>query len=399
MKYKLALFLLTFGLLSSPVTVFAEEPTESVQEEQVIEKQEILLDYKPDDLAIDFPSNINLSLQPDNTYLYKGVVHIKGDEAYKVNINLKNTNVEYINADGSVITGVATLGDNELDYDEVLSGVDIPLVVTVPEISSGGEFKASIGFSINIYQEQDVEQEAPPIIEEEVIETLELSSETVSAGDLEAYPHLKSITITKDVISIEASAFDSLSELTDIYYLGSEEAWSSVFVGNLDGVATHFAEEDEVPEVESTEPVVDPEVPEVEPTEPTEEEVTDPEVDPTQPADEDVTDETPTDEAPVDEEPTDETPEADESITDETPKTDEDSTNETEIEEPSSEDTQSKEPSSEEPANEESTTEEPSSEQPVSEEPIEEPAPEPLEEEVPEVSNEAESNGVDGVTE
>lgn len=384
MKYKLALFLLTFGLLSSPVTVFAEEPTESVQEEQVVEKKEVLLDYKPDDLAIDFPSNINLSLQPDNTYRYEGVVSIKGDNAYRVDLNLKNTAIEYINADGSVITGVASLGDNELDYDEVFSGVDIPLVVTVPEISSGGEFKASIGFSIDIYQEQDVEQEAPPIIEEEVIETLELSSETVSAGDLEAYPHLKSITITKDVISIEASAFDSLSELTDIYYLGSEEAWSSVFVGNLDGVATHFAEEDEVPEVEPTEPIVDPEVPEVEPTEPTEEEVTDPEVDPTQPADEDVTDET---------------PEVDESITDETPKTDEDSTNETEIEEPSSEDTQSEEPSSEEPANEESTTEEPSSEQPVSEEPIEEPAPEPLEEEVPEFSNEAESNVVDGVTE
>lgn len=367
MKYKLALFLLTFGLLSSPVTVFAEEPTESVQEEQVVEKKEVLLDYKPDDLAIDFPSNINLSLQPDNSYRYEGVVHIKGDEAYKVNINLKNTNVEYINADGSVITGVASLGNNELDYDEVLSGVDIPLVVTVPEISSGGEFKASIGFSIDIYQEQDVEQEAPPIIEEEVIETLELSSETVSAGDLEAYPHLKSITITKDVISIEASAFDSLSELTDIYYLGSEEAWSSVFVGNLDRIAIHFAEEDEVPEVE-----------------PTEEEVTDPEADPTQPADEDVTDETPTDE----------TPEVDESITDETPKTDEDSTNETEIEEPSSEDTQSEEPSSEEPANEESTTEEPSSEQPVSEEPIEEPAPEPVEEKQPEITDDSPNDGV-----
>lgn len=377
MKYKLALFLLTLGVVASPATVFAEEPTESVQEEQVVEKKEVLLDYKPDDLAIDFPSNINLSLQPDNSYRYEGVVSIKGDNAYRVDLNLKNTAIEYINADGSVITGVATLGDNELDYDEVLSGVDIPLVVTVPEISSGGEFKASIGFSIDIYQEQDVEQEAPPIIEEEIIETLELSSETVSAGDLEAYPHLKSITITKDVISIEASAFDSLSELTDIYYLGSEEAWSSVFVGNLDGVIIHFAEEDEVPEVEPTEPIVDPEVPEVEPTEPTE------------PADE-----SPTDEAPVDEEPTDETPEVDESITDETPKTDEDSTNETEIEEPSSEDTKSEEPSSEEPANEESTTEEPSSEQPVSEEPIEEPEPEPIEEEVPEVSNEAESNGV-----
>ena len=378
MKYKFALLTLLLGVVSCPVTVFAEEPaTEPVQEEQVIEKQEVLLDYKPDNLAIELPNSIDLALQPDNTYLYEGVIHIKGEEAYKVNINLKDTNVEYVNKDGTIVTGVASLGDTDLSYDEVLAGTDISLVVTVPEITSGGEFNANIGFNIDIYQEQEIQPEEPPVIEEEVIETLELSSETVSAGDLEAYPHLKSITITKDVISIEASAFDSLSELTDIYYLGSEEAWSSVFVGNLDRIAIHFAEEDEVPEVEPTEPIVDPEVPEVEPTEPTEEEVTDPEVDPTQPADEDVTDETPTDEAPVDE----------------------DVTNETEIEEPSSEDTQSEEPSSEEPANEESTTEEPSSEQPVSEEPIEEPAPEPLEEEVPEVSNEAESNGVDGVTE
>ena len=131
MKYKLALFLLTFGLLSSSVTVFAEEPTESVQEEQVVEKKEVLLDYKPDDLAIDFPSNINLSLQPDNTYRYEGVVSIKGDNAYRVDLNLKNTAIEYINADGSVITGVASLGDNELDYDEVLSGASNSSKITI----------------------------------------------------------------------------------------------------------------------------------------------------------------------------------------------------------------------------------------------------------------------------
>ena len=395
MKFKSLIMLSILGLtMFSPISVHAEA---SVEAETTTERK--LLDYKPDDLVVEFPDSFPLQLQADNSYIYNGIIHVKSDSKYFINISAKNSSVEYTSENGDSVIGTIELGDSELDSAEIITGVDVPITIKVENITSKGQFSTSIGFSIDIYQEQEVQPEAPPIIEEEVIETLELSSETVSAGDLEAYPHLKSITITKDVISIEASAFDSLSELTDIYYLGSEGAWSSVFVGNLDRIAIHFAEEDEVPEVEPTEPIVDPEVPEVEPTEPTEEEVTDPEVDPTQPADEDVTDETPTDEAPVDEEPTDETPEVDESITDETPKTDEDSTNETEIEEPSSEDTQSKEPSSEEPANEESTTEELSSEQPVSEEPIEEPAPEPLEEEVPEVSNEAESNGVDGVTE
>lgn len=342
-KLSLLTFLLALGLTVSPISVFAAEDSpdeviesdtvvgvdedvgegdtsqpdgepssEPIAGEPVITYEEIALDNKPDDLDISLPSNFDLS-----NYSYEGSIHIGaiGDNKYRVDIMLKNTDIEYINEDDDTVYGVASLGLTNLSYEDVTNGIDIPITIKVDETDLVGDYSANVSFSIDIYQEIEVSEELTEdeelpedeVVEEEVTDSdtskednagvvdLTVSDPVIDDSYFSSYPNLETITITKDVTSISPLAFDNLGSLTDIYFDGSESLWNEIFMGSLNGVVVHFGEEDIQ---EPAEDLEDGEIPEEvvdEPDVEAPEEVTD---EPDAEASEEVTDEPDTNEEP-----------------------------------------------------------------------------------------------------
>ena len=56
--------------------------------------------------------------------------------------------------------------------------------------------------------------------------------------------NLKTVTFSKDIKSIDESAFYNCSKLTDIYYEGSEEDWNNIFIDKnnniLSSITIHY---------------------------------------------------------------------------------------------------------------------------------------------------------------
>ena len=149
-------------------TVPDEEPIEeSIELPEVQEPAEILLEELPDDLNIVLPDNFNLEMNSDSgNYSYDGLIHIDcpTDSKYRVDIKLKDTNVQYVNEDGAVVDAIASLDGSDtysLTYDEVSDGFDIPISIETEETELSGQFSTIINFSIDIYQLQSEVQEQP----------------------------------------------------------------------------------------------------------------------------------------------------------------------------------------------------------------------------------------------
>lgn len=263
----------------------------SISSNLVYEKQEIQLDSIPSDLHVDLPTNITLEALNDNQYGYTDRIKIScdSDNEYRVELSLKDTNITYVSSDGNTITGVATIGDStsySWSYDDVASGLEIPLSVVVDKPEYTGSYTTALNFSINVYQTQEVEVKAEEnasvtkdigksgfkgdkevkedikvkdkkvTSKEEVKEDTQVSDKakvepstseknTVVADDTSvsgvAFENTDTIFISKDITSIDADAFNNLDLLKVINFEGTKEEWNKIFTGSLkSGVVLNF---------------------------------------------------------------------------------------------------------------------------------------------------------------
>lgn len=263
----------------------------SIPSNLVYEKQEIQLDSIPSDLHVDLPTNITLEALNDNQYGYTDRIKIScdSDNEYRVELSLKDTNITYVSSDGNTVKGVATIGDStsySWSYDDVASGLNIPLSVVVDKPEYTGSYTTALNFSINVYQMQEVEVKAEEnasvtkdtgksgfkgdkevkedtkvkdkkvTSKEEVKEDTQVSDKakvepstseknTVVADDTSvsgvAFENTDTIFISKDITSIDADAFNNLDLLKVINFEGTKEEWNKIFTGSLkSGVVLNF---------------------------------------------------------------------------------------------------------------------------------------------------------------
>lgn len=263
----------------------------SIPSNLVYEKQEIQLDSIPSDLHVDLPTNITLEALNDNQYGYTDRIKIScdSDNEYRVELSLKDTNITYVSSDGNTVKGVATIGDStsySWSYDDVASGLNIPLSVVVDKPEYTGSYTTALNFSINVYQTQEVEVKAEEnasvtkdtgksgfkgdkevkedtkvkdkkvTSKEEVKEDTQVSDKakvepstseknTVVADDTSvsrvAFENTDTIFISKDITSIDADAFNNLDLLKVINFEGTKEEWNKIFTGSLkSGVVLNF---------------------------------------------------------------------------------------------------------------------------------------------------------------
>lgn len=263
----------------------------SISSNLVYEKQEIQLDSIPSDLHVDLPTNITLEALNDNQYGYTDRIKIScdSDNEYRVELSLKDTNITYVSSDGNTVKGVATIGDSTSyfwSYDDVASGLEIPLSVVVDKPEYTGSYTTALNFSINVYQMQEVEVKAEEnasvtkdigksgfkgdkevkedtkvkdkkvTLKEEVKEDTQVSDKakvepstseknTVVADDTSAsgvaFENTDTIFISKDITSIDADAFNNLDLLKVINFEGTKEEWNKIFTGSLkSGVVLNF---------------------------------------------------------------------------------------------------------------------------------------------------------------
>ena len=129
----------------------------SVPSNLVYEKQEVQLDTIPSDLHVDLPTAVTLEVLNDNQYGYTDKIKIScdSDNEYRVELSIKDTNITYVSSDGSTVSGVATIGDSvsySWSYEDVTSGMEIPLSVVVDKPEYIGSYTTTLNFSIDIYQ-------------------------------------------------------------------------------------------------------------------------------------------------------------------------------------------------------------------------------------------------------
>lgn len=259
------------------------------------EKKEIQLDSVPSDLHVDLPTNITLEALNDNQYGYTGKIKIScdGDNEYRVELSLKDTDIVYVSPEGNTISGVATIGDStsySWSYEDVASDLEIPLSVVVDKPEYTGNYTTALNFSINVYQMQEVEVKAEEnasdakdtekvedtnddeatapkentsdedkdvTSEDEVVkddtqvsdnteaqpstseENTVVANDSTSSGV--AFENTDILFISKDITSIAPDAFDNLDLLKVINYEGTEEEWNKIFTGSLkSGVILNF---------------------------------------------------------------------------------------------------------------------------------------------------------------
>ena len=263
----------------------------SISSNLVYEKQEIQLDSIPSDLHVDLPTNITLEALNDNQYGYTDRIKIScdSDNEYRVELSLKDSNITYVSSDGDTVKGVATIGDStsySWSYDDVASGLEIPLSVVVDKPEYTGSYTTALNFSINVYQTQEVEVKAEEnasvtkdigksgvkgnkevkedtkvkdkkvTSKEEVKEDTQVSDKakvepstseknTVVADDTSAsgvaFENTDTIFISKDITSIDADAFNNLDLLKVINFEGTKEEWNKIFTGSLkSGIVLNF---------------------------------------------------------------------------------------------------------------------------------------------------------------
>lgn len=263
----------------------------SIPSNLVYEKQEIQLDSIPSDLHVDLPTNITLEALNDNQYGYTDRIKIScdSDNEYRVELSLKDTNITYVSSDGNTVKGVATIGDStsySWSYDDVASGLEIPLSVVVDKPEYIGSYTTALNFSINVYQMQEVEvkteenasvtkdigksgvkgnkevkedtkvKDKKVTSKEEVKEDTQVSDKakvepstseknTVVADNTSvsgvAFENTDTIFISKDITSIDADACNNLDLLKVINFEGTKEEWNKIFTGSLkSGVVLNF---------------------------------------------------------------------------------------------------------------------------------------------------------------
>lgn len=164
----------------------------SVPSNLVYEKQEVQLDTIPSDLHVDLPTAVTLEVLNDNQYGYTDKIKIScdSDNEYRVELSIKDTNITYVSSDGSTVSGVATIGDSvsySWSYEDVTSGMEIPLSVVVDKPEYIGSYTTTLNFSIDIYQMQEIE-----------VKTEENASDT------------------KDIEKIEDTKVDEIKENTEV---------------------------------------------------------------------------------------------------------------------------------------------------------------------------------------
>lgn len=255
----------------------------SVPSNLVYEKQEVQLDTIPSDLHVDLPTAVTLEVLNDNQYGYTDKIKIScdSDNEYRVELSIKDTNITYVSSDGSTVSGVATIGDSvsySWSYEDVTSGMEIPLSVVVDKPEYIGSYTTTLNFSIDIYQMQEIEvkteenasdtkdiekiedtkvDEIKENTEVEVEEDTQVSDESevqpptsedniVVTNDPPiagvAFENTDTLFISKDITSIDADAFDNLDLLKVINFEGTEEEWSKIFTGPLNaGVVLNFS--------------------------------------------------------------------------------------------------------------------------------------------------------------
>lgn len=255
----------------------------SVPSNLVYEKQEVQLDTIPSDLHVDLPTAVTLEVLNDNQYGYTDKIKIScdSDNEYRVELSIKDTNITYVSSDGSTVSGVATIGDSvsySWSYEDVTSGMEIPLSVVVDKPEYIGSYTTTLNFSIDIYQMQEIEvkteenasdtkdiekiedtkvDEIKENTEVEVEEDTQVSDESevqpptsedniVVTNDQPiagvAFENTDTLFISKDITSIDADAFDNLDLLKVINFEGTEEEWSKIFTGSLNaGVVLNFS--------------------------------------------------------------------------------------------------------------------------------------------------------------
>lgn len=255
----------------------------SVPSNLVYEKQEVQLDTIPSDLHVDLPTAVTLEVLNDNQYGYTDKIKIScdSDNEYRVELSIKDTNITYVSSDGSTVSGVATIGDSvsySWSYEDVTSGMEIPLSVVVDKPEYIGSYTTTLNFSIDIYQMQEIEvkteenasdtkdiekiedtkvDEIKENTEVEVEEDTQVSDESevqppasedniIVTNDPPiagvAFENTDTLFISKDITSINADAFDNLDLLKVINFEGTEEEWSKIFTGSLNaGVVLNFS--------------------------------------------------------------------------------------------------------------------------------------------------------------
>lgn len=252
----------------------------SVPSNLVYEKQEVQFDTIPSDLHVDLPTAVTLEVLNDNQYGYTDKIKIScdSDNEYRVELSIKDTNITYVSSDGSTVSGVATIGDSisySWSYEDVTSGMEIPLSVVVDKPEYIGSYTTTLNFSIDIYQMQEIEvkteenasdiekiedtkvDEIKENAEVEVEEDTQVSDESevqpptsedniVVTNDPPiagvAFENTDTLFISKDITSIDADAFDNLDLLKVINFEGTEEEWSKIFTGSLNaGVVLNFS--------------------------------------------------------------------------------------------------------------------------------------------------------------
>lgn len=268
----------------------------SVPSSITYEKKEIQLDSIPSDLHVDLPTNITLEALNDNQYGYTDKIKIScdSDNEYRVELSLKDTDIVYASPEGNTISGVATIGDStsySWSYEDIASGLEIPLSVVVDKPEYTGSYTTALNFSINVYQMQEVEVKAEEnasdakdtekvedtndddeatapkentsdedkdvTSEDEVVkddtqvsdnteaqpstseENTAVADDSTSSGV--AFENTDILFISKDITSITPDAFDNLDLLKVINYEGTEEEWNKIFTGSLkSGVVLNF---------------------------------------------------------------------------------------------------------------------------------------------------------------
>lgn len=259
------------------------------------EKKEIQLDSIPSDLHVDLPTNITLEALNDNQYGYTDKIKISCDSSneYRVELSLKDTDIVYVSPEGNTVSGVATIGDStsySWSYEDIASGLEIPLSVVVDKPEYTGSYTTALNFSINVYQMQEIEVKAEENAsdtkdteklegandneatapkedtneenkdvtpEDEVVkddaqvsdnteaqpstgeEDAVVADDSTSSGV--AFENTDILFISKDITSIAPDAFDNLDLLKVINYEGTEEEWNKIFTGSLkSGVILNF---------------------------------------------------------------------------------------------------------------------------------------------------------------
>ena len=260
----------------------------SVPSNFVYEKQEVQLDTIPSDLHVDLPTAVALETLNNNQYGYTDKIKIScdSDNEYRVELSIKDTNITYVSSDGSTVSGVATIGDSvsySWSYEDVASGMEIPLSVVVDKPEYIGSYTTTLNFSIDIYQMQEIEvkteenasdtkdiekientkvdeikENTEVEVEEDIVE-----NDTQASDESEVQPpasednivvtddppiagvafeNTDTLFISKDITSINADAFDNLDLLKVINFEGTEEEWNKIFTGSLNaGVVLNFS--------------------------------------------------------------------------------------------------------------------------------------------------------------